>query len=314
MAQTTNGKSAPPVLTNAEIAALLDETAGLLEAQEANPYRVQAYRNGAQTLRNLARPAADLLESEGVEGLERLPAIGRSLARAIEQIVDTGRLTLLERLRGDVRPERVFTTVPGIGPKLAQRIHDSLDIETLSELHAAAIDGHLSSVPGFGDKRVRAVAESLSGRLRRPPRQPARSAGSAPSDPPPVAELLDVDAEYRRKVAADRLVRIAPRRFNPTGAAWLPILHTRRGNTQYTALYSNTARAHELGTTKDWVVIYRDDSQGNGQWTVITSRFGPLRGKRIVRGREEETRRYYAELAKAHAVEDTETKETEPEA
>jgi len=100
MAQTTNGKSAPPVLTNAEIAALLDETAGLLEAQEANPYRVQAYRNGAQTLRNLARPAADLLESEGIEGLERLPAIGRSLARAIEQIVDTGRLTLLERLRG----------------------------------------------------------------------------------------------------------------------------------------------------------------------------------------------------------------------
>ncbi len=303
MAQTTNGKSAPPVLTNEEIAALLDETAGLLEAQEANPYRVQAYRNGAQTLRSLAQPAADLLEREGLEGLERLPAIGRSLARAIEQILDTGRLALLERLRGDVQPERVFTTVPGVGPKLAQRIHESLDIETLADLHAAAIDGSLSSVPGFGDKRVRAVAESLSGRLRRPPRRPARAKGAAPSNLPPVAELLDVDAEYRRKAAADRLVRIAPRRFNPTGAAWLPILHTRRGDVQYTALYSNTARAHELGTTSDWVVIYRDDEQGDGQWTVITSRFGPLRGKRIVRGREEETRQYYASLAGEASIE-----------
>jgi putative hydrolase len=63
----------------------------------------------------------------------------------------------------------------------------------------------------------------------------------------------------------------------------------------YTALYSNTARAHELDMIHDWVVIYRDDQDGDGQWTVITSQFGPLRGKRIVRGREDECRHYYEE-------------------
>lgn len=64
-----------------------------------------------------------------------------------------------------------------------------------------------------------------------------------------------------------------------------------------TALYSNTAHAHELGMTKDWVVIYRDDRDGAGQWTVVTARYGSLRGKRIVRGREAECDAFYSSPA-----------------
>ncbi len=112
---------------------------------------------------------------------------------------------------------------------------------------------------------------------------------------PAVAELLDVDREYRERATAGTLRRIAPRRFNPSGEAWLPVLHTRRGDADYTALYSNTARAHELGTTKDWVVIYRDDGDGGGQWTVVTATSGALAGARVVRGREAECAHYYAE-------------------
>lgn len=285
-------------ISNVEIATRFEEVAELLEAQNANPYRVRAYRQGAETLRGMPEPVADLLEREGIEALVRLPTIGHSLARSIEQLVDTGGLILLQRLRGDVRPERVLMTVPGIGPALAADVHERLGIETLADLHAAAIDGRLATVPGFGPRRVQAVQESLSGRLRRPaPQKRMPPAGGGPVEEPAVEELLDVDEEYRRKASQDRLFRIAPRSFNPTGAAWLPILHTRRGNVHYTALYSNTARAHELGTTHDWVVIYRDDADGDGQWTVITSRFGPLAGKRIVRGRERETSAYYDERA-----------------
>src|SRR5690606_33853745 len=131
------------------------------------------------------------------------------------------------------------------------------------------------------------------GRSRSRPAVPAPPpAAGAAVDQPSVAELLDVDEEYRRKAAADTLIRIAPRRFNPTAAAWLPILHTTRGERHYTALYSNTARAHELGTTHDWVVIYRDDAK-DGRWTVITSQFSDLKGRRIVRGREAECREFY---------------------
>jgi putative hydrolase len=72
-------------------------------------------------------------------------------------------------------------------------------------------------------------------------------------------------------------------------------------------MFSNTVRAHELGTTHDWVVIYRDDDGNHGQWTVITSHFGKLRGKRIVRGREAECASHYAGEATAHQGEHNKT-------
>jgi hypothetical protein len=114
-----------------------------------------------------------------------------------------------------------------------------------------------------------------------------------------VPEILDVDCEYREKAGAGALPTIAPRRFNPTGEAWLPILHTERRRRRYTALFSNTARAHRMKRTRDWVVIYYHDGGGEGQYTVITSRQGPLAGKRIVRGREQACVDYYkkAEVA-----------------
>jgi hypothetical protein len=186
--------------------------------------------------------------------------------------------------------ESLFATIAGIGPELAERIHEQLGIETLGELETAAYDGSLATVPGFGRKRIQAVREVLAGRSRLRPSSTWHP--SPPADEPPVEEVLNVDAEYRRKAAADRLMRIAPRRFNPTHAAWLPILHTSRGPRHYTALYSNTARAHELGMTHDWVVIYRDD-EADGRWTVITSQFSDLKGRRIIRGREPECRQFY---------------------
>jgi putative hydrolase len=125
---------------------------------------------------------------------------------------------------------------------------------------------------------------------------PARPPGTAPAEQPSVAELLAVDREYRQKAEAGRLPRIAPRRFNPTAEAWLPVLHTAVGSRHYTALYSNTARAHGLGTIRDWVVVYRDDQDGRGQWTIVTARFGPLRGRRIVRGREPECVEHYEQV------------------
>lgn len=117
-----------------------------------------------------------------------------------------------------------------------------------------------------------------------------RPAGcTTPSLEPDVDTLLDVDREYREKAAAGTLRRIAPRRFNPLAEAWLPILHCQRGDWQFTALFSNTARAHALGKTADWVVLYFHSDHGpEGQRTVVTETTGPLQGQRVVRGREPE--------------------------
>lgn len=117
---------------------------------------------------------------------------------------------------------------------------------------------------------------------------------SATSEDPSVAEILDVDREYREGAASGTLKRIAPKRMNPAQEAWLPVLHTVRGDRRYTVLFSNTPRAHEHGKTHDWVVLYfRVGDDAERRCTVITSERGALLGKRIVRGREAECARHY---------------------
>lgn len=274
---------------NLAIAARLEEVARLLEEQHANPYRVGAYRRAATTLRGLSRPVGDILATEGLEGLVRLPTIGESLARSIRALVETGGLPMLERLRGESDPEALLMSVPGIGPKLADRLHHDLGIATLEDLEAAAHDGRLRDLGGIGEKRLSGIRDVLQARLGR--LRPLRAGRSTAG--PPVAELLDVDREYRERAERGQLRTIAPRRFNPLGTAWLPVLHTHRGEREYTALYSNTARAHRLGKTRDWVVLYHDGGGAEHQHTVITSEFGGLKGRRIVRGREAECDAYY---------------------
>ncbi len=115
---------------------------------------------------------------------------------------------------------------------------------------------------------------------------------------PDVALILAIDREYRERARAGELPRIAPRRLNPEGKAWLPVLHTRYGPWHFTALFSNTDRAHELHRTFDWVVIYFQDPDGEeGQATVVTERRGSLAGRRVVRGREPQCARHYAAAA-----------------
>lgn len=275
--------------TNDEIADRLDEVGRIYEQQGANRFRVGAWRQAADTLRDLERPVADVYDEGGLEALEALPDVGDTIGRTIATALEYGHLPMLDRLRGESDPVAVLKTVPGIGETFARRLHRDLGIETLEELEAAAHDGRLETVAGIGGKRLEGIRDSLARRLSRVRSRPARPGGPRPS----VAELLDVDREYRGKAAGGELERIAPRRFNPTGEAWLPILHTTRGDRHYTALFSNTARAHELGKTRDWVVVYLDDGARERQATVITSTRGPLEGRRIVAGREAECLEHY---------------------
>jgi hypothetical protein len=273
---------------NLDVAARLDEVARLLELQGATPFRVQAYRRGADTVRRLERPVSDLLATGGIAALDDLPAIGPTLAGAIRDLVSLGRLPMLDRLRGESDAVAMLTSVPGIGSILAERLHRDAGIDTLEDLEAAAYDGRLARLPHFGERRVAAVRDTLRARLAR-----VRAPDPAPEAPPSVSDLLNVDREYRAKAAAGTLPRIAPRRFNPAHLAWLPVLHTRHGDRHYTALFSNTARAHELGRTRDWVVLYADGGHGEQQFTIVTARLGPLKGKRVVRGREAECFAHY---------------------
>jgi putative hydrolase len=277
---------------NQQIALKLAQAADLLEQQGANPFRVSAYRHASDTVARLDRDIADIAVTEGSAGLVALPGIGKGIARAIQELLDTGRWVQLERLRGTLDPVHLFQTVPGIGPKLAEQIHETLHIDTLEALEAAAYDGSLAGVPGVGERRIAAIRNSLGQLLGRTRRRPREEPGVVPG----VGLLLAADAEYRDKAALNALPVIAPKRFNPEGKAWLPILHTQTDGWHFTLLYSNTARAHELKRTHDWVVAYYyDDHHQEGQCTIVTETRGPLIGRRVVRGRELECREYYDE-------------------
>ncbi len=273
---------------NPRVARRLEQVAALLELQHANPFRVGAYRNAAAAIRTLPVSVAALHQDGGLEELQRIPGVGPAIARAIRQVVLTGRLPMLERLRGETDPVLLFATLPGVGPRLAERLHRELGLDTLEELELAAHDGRLAALPGFGPRRVDAVISALHRHLGRIPGPVPESTVS-----PSVEELLDVDREYLESAMAERLPRIAPRRFNPERRAWLPVLHTSRGSRHYTALFSNTAQAHRLGRTRDWVVIYGDGDREEHQATVVTARTGLMSGRRVVRGREPECAEFY---------------------
>jgi DNA polymerase (family X) len=278
-----------------DIVARLREAADLLHAQGANPYRVAAYRKAGDTIARLApEQVVELVDREGVEGLDRLPHVGRGIATAIVEMVRTGHWTQLERLRGTTDPVQLFTVVPGLGHRLAERIHEELHIDTLEGLELAAHDGRLENVPGVGPRRAAAIRANLHAMLVRG-REVATAGSMAAGPQPGVAALLAIDRQYREQAAAGSLPLIAPTRFNPSHEAWLPVLHAERDGWQFTALFSNTAQAHQLKRTHDWVRIFHYDAESSeGQHTVVTETHGPLAGRRVVRGREAECRAYYA--------------------
>lgn len=277
---------------NKEVTKSLREIADLLESQNANPFRVNAYRRAANTVASLPEPIQDIVEAKGIAGLTALHGIGEGIARSIYEFVAMGRMSRLETLRGEHDPIALFEQIPGVGPALAGKICDHLHINTLEALETAAHNGRLRELRGLGAGRVESIAAwlaSVLGKRRRPP------ISGAQTEQPSVSVLLNVDSAYRKQANADQLPRIVPRRFNPGGRAWLPVLHTTRGEWHFTALYSNTQRAHELGRTRDWVVIYfYDQHHHESQCTVVTETKGDLIGRRVVRGRELECREYHA--------------------
>ena len=100
------------------------------------------------------------------------------------------------------------------------------------------------------------------------------------------------------RAAAGDLRRIAPRRFNPKGEAWLPIMHARPAGWHLTVLYSNTARAQKLGRTRDGVVIHcHEDDRPETSRTVVTEWRGDLTGRHVVRVREDDCPAHYGEAA-----------------
>lgn len=180
------------------------------------------------------------------------------------------RISLAKRAQ-ETGPEGL-RTVAGIGEKLAGLI-DEYVREGKSEL----LETLQKEVKTEELEKVRAVKHE-----------------AGPSGPLlPVGEILAIDSEYRERAKGGKLKKIAPRLLNPEKKAWLPIFVTERNGWKFTVMFSNTPTAHKLGKTNDWVVVYYEKGKGENQCTVVTEQRGPLKGKRVVRGREAECKKHY---------------------
>ncbi|MBT8429818.1 MAG: DNA polymerase/3'-5' exonuclease PolX [Gammaproteobacteria bacterium] len=145
---------------NSEIADTFEKLADLLEIENANPFRVRAYRNAALTVRGHARSMAELV-AEG-EDLSKLPAVGRDLAAKIRTLVKTGELPALKQAEARTPGAlRVMLKIDGLGPKRVRVLHQVLKIRSLRDLERAALNGRVRSVPGFGAKTEARIIEQI---------------------------------------------------------------------------------------------------------------------------------------------------------
>lgn len=159
------GKRSPRELTvhNADVAAIFDEIADLLQIEGANPFRVRAYRTGARTLRDLPREVSEMVERG--EDLTALPGIGKDLAGKIEEILKTGTTAILEEYYRKVPATLTdLLHIPGLGPKRVKALARELNIRTLAELQKAAQEGRVRGLPGFGEKTERHILDAVAAR------------------------------------------------------------------------------------------------------------------------------------------------------
>jgi len=148
-------------MTNPQIAAIFDEIADFLEFQEANPFRVRAYRNAARTINGLTRALAEMVPG-GVKELTLIDGIGKDLAEKIVTLVTTGELPQHRELQAQF-PQSVLALlrVPSLGPKKAAALYRELKIATLDELRAACEQQQVRVLKGFGAKTEEAILTGI---------------------------------------------------------------------------------------------------------------------------------------------------------
>jgi len=148
-------------MDNVEIARTLEEVADILEIQNANPFRIRAYRNAVRTVETQTTPLARWV-AEG-RPLTGLPGIGKEMANHIKEMIETGTLGYRDELLAEVpRSVVALMRLPAVGPKKAKRLHDELGVTSAEELEEAGKAGRIAALSGFGAKTQERILAGLA--------------------------------------------------------------------------------------------------------------------------------------------------------
>jgi DNA polymerase (family 10) len=154
---------------NADIAVLFERMADLLEIEDANPFRVRAYRRAAMTIEELPASVADML-ARG-EDLTEIPGIGEDLAGKIAEIAKTGHMRMLEEVEARTPSTlATLTAIPGLGPKRVHALHETLGVKTFEDLARAARAGMVRALPGFSAALEAKLLKAIDERREAKPR------------------------------------------------------------------------------------------------------------------------------------------------
>ena len=153
-------------LSNAYIAEQFEIIADLLQIKGESVFRYNSYRNGAEAIRNLPQEISTLVDEQS--DLTTIPNIGKAIAQKIEELVQTGKLGYLTKLTAEVPLSlRDILHINGVGPKKAKLFWEELNITTIEELEAAAVDGRLQELSGMGKKSEQKILDSIEALARR---------------------------------------------------------------------------------------------------------------------------------------------------
>ena len=152
------------MVPNADVASLFAQIADLLEIRGDNPFRVRAYRNAARTVEEWPQSLSEILSRTG--SLPRMPGIGADLDGKIREILTTGHLSTLDKLREAFPPHLTdLLEIPGLGPRKVKTFYEELGIHDVAGLSRALRDHRIAALPGFGAKSEERIAKSVASRL-----------------------------------------------------------------------------------------------------------------------------------------------------
>ncbi len=147
-------------MENLEIAAVLEDLADLLEIQGANPFKIRAYRNAVRTIESVTRPVRDMVDQG--EDLTALPSVGASVAKAVEELLTTGRISRMEEVTTEFPRSLIdLTRLSGVGPKKARKLFEELQIRTVDDLAEALEAGTVQTLGGFGKKSAEKITAAI---------------------------------------------------------------------------------------------------------------------------------------------------------
>ena len=191
-------------MENPEIARILEEVADILEIQGANPFRIRAYRNATRTVETLTTPLRKWVEEN--RPLTDLPNIGKEMANHVREMVETGTLGFRDELLAEVPRSLIeLMRLPALGPKKAKKIYDELKVGSVDELEAAAKEGRIAAIPGFGAKSQEKILAGIAeyrlhgSRFLLTDAERYLEPMLAYLREPPEVERLEVAGSYRRR-------------------------------------------------------------------------------------------------------------------